>query len=79
MLCAWAGPTLFSALQKKPQPYAMSVGVGVLVAATITILAFMLLAIPLVFGWRLARWAAIGILLIYGLSQIVFLLVEEFL
>ena len=76
-LVAWAGPTLYASLRQGPMPYSMSAGVGILVGFTLLVLAFMLAAFPLGFRWRLARRAAIAILLIYALSQVLFLLAEE--
>ena len=76
-LVAWAGPTLYASLRQGAMPYSMSVGVGLLVGFTLVVLAFMLAAFPLIFRWRLAHRAAIAILLIYALSQVLFLLAEE--
>jgi hypothetical protein len=75
---AWAAATLAASLRHKPQPFAVTPGICVLVAGTVAVLAFLLLAVPLAFRWRLARNAAVGILLIYGASQVLFLLAEEF-
>jgi len=78
VLVAWAGPTLYAALRRHSAlPYHLSTGVGVLVLFTLLILAFLLLAMPLLFRWRLARNAAIAVLAIYALSQLLFLLAEE--
>jgi Ca2+/Na+ antiporter len=77
ILAAWSFPTLIASLRHKPQEYSMSAGVAILVGFTVAILAFVLLAVPLLFGWRLTHKAAIAILLIYALSQILFLVAEE--
>lgn len=76
---AWAAATLTASLRHKPQPFAVTPGIGVLVAGTLAVLAYLLLMVPLAHGWRLVRGAAVGILGIYGLSQVLFLLAEELL
>ena len=77
ILIAWAGPTLYATVRQGPLKYDVSVGVSLLVAFTVLILTFSLLAFPFIFHWRLARNAAISILAIYALSQLLFLLAEE--
>lgn len=77
VLIAWAGPTLYASLRRhQPLQYRLSPGVAILVASTVAVLLFLLAAMPLAFRWRLSRGAAVALLSIYALSQLLFLLAE---
>ena len=72
VLVAWSAPTLVAALRKGPMTYQLSAGVGLLSGFTLLILAALLVAVPFVLRWRLDRRAAVGLLALFALSQLLF-------
>lgn len=71
-------PLGLAVLQHGPLSYAMSPGLLLLILATLAVLAFLLLAVPLWWRWRLPRGVGLAVLGLYlGLQALFILVVEE--
>ena len=76
LLVSMGGPILIAGAKSGTIPYQLTSGVVVLVVATVLVLVGLLMAVPLRYGWSLPRELGGVLLVVYAVSQVVFLMAE---
>ncbi len=70
-------PVLYSSLKQGALVIDLTYGIKLLVLESVAVLAVLVLAVPLVFKWRLQQHIGLALLGVYALFQVLFVLAEE--